>query len=155
MTSAAVMTLPFRPNLWISARLLPLLVVGRSLGQILAMATPDKSELTYPGLPAGEIVKAVKRVAARPWLMRDRRCLREGLLAFRFLRLAGHRPVLHFGVAPATLGEKRPRAHCWVSLDGDIILNPSTEPMVELFSHDGPGAAPGAEDINLNDVTDG
>ena len=149
------MTLPLRLNVWIFSKLLPLLVIRRSLERILAMATPDKSEPSYSDISPGEIIMAVKRAAARPWRMRDRRCLREGLLAFRFLRLAGHSPVLHFGVAPDTLGDKRPRAHCWVSLNGDTILNPATEPMVELFSHDGLHAVNGVGNLNMNDVIDG
>jgi len=149
------MTMPLRLNVWIFAKLLPVLVLRRSLERILAMATPRSEEPAYIGIPPAGIIAAVKRAAARPWRMRDRRCLREGLLAFRFLRLAGHHPVLHFGVAPQTLGNKRPRAHCWVSLNGDTVLNPATEPMVELFSHDGTAPARNAATLSLNDVTDG
>jgi hypothetical protein len=68
--------------------------------------------------------------------MRGRRCLREGVLAFHYLARAGHRPVLHFAVAPSSMATAKPRAHCWISIGGEIVMNPPSEAMVELFRHD-------------------
>jgi hypothetical protein len=69
--------------------------------------------------------------------MRARRCLREGLLGFRFLRLAGFYPVLHFGVEPESVAAEHLRAHCWITLADSCVLNPPSETMVRLFSWDG------------------
>jgi hypothetical protein len=129
--------LPFTPSLWIAARLMPLWAKRGALDDILRRATPAAGESAYRELPPGEIVGAVKAVVRRPWRMRGRRCLREGLLAFRYLTLAGYRPVLHFGLVAGTITTPRPRAHCWIVLDGKTILNPAQEPMIELFAYDG------------------
>ncbi len=101
------------------------------------MAMPAGPSPRYEGVPAEQIIDFVKQAARRPWFMRDRRCLREGLLAFRYLSLAGHRPELHFSIAPSSLTASRPRAHCRVVLDGKTVLNPCPEPMVDLFAYDG------------------
>ncbi|HEX6000466.1 MAG TPA: lasso peptide biosynthesis B2 protein, partial [Hyphomicrobiaceae bacterium] len=77
----------------------------------------------------------VKRATRRPWLMRDRPCLRQGLLAMRFLRLAGYRPVLHFAIDRTSVSRDVLSAHCWVSLDGEVLLNPATPSMVEILSY--------------------
>ncbi len=127
---------PFRLNLLVAARLLPAFVKRVSLADTLKLATPAAGARGYEELKPGEIVGAVVRATRRPWLMRDRRCLRQGVLAFHFLTLAGHRPVLHFGVVPSTMSLPRPRAHCWVTVQGFIILNPPMEPMVEILAHD-------------------
>lgn len=134
--------LPFRWNLWVAARLLPMFAKRRALGEILQRATPDPAARAYGDLPPGEMIAAVKAVVARPWRMRGRRCLREGLLAFHYLSLAGHRPVLHFAIVPKTALTNRPRAHCWVSVAGETVMNPPLEPMLDLFSYDGRAAMP-------------
>jgi len=68
--------------------------------------------------------------------MRDRRCLREGLLAFRFLSMAGHTPVLRFGVerGSVALGQSL-SAHCWIDVENETILNPPLPDMVEILCH--------------------
>ncbi len=129
--------LPFEISLWIGARLITFFAVRRPLGDLLRGATPATTASNCAGRTPDEIVAAVKRVASRPWLMRKRRCLREGLLAFHYLSLAGHSPVLHFGVVAAFMRASVPRAHCWVSVEGKTVLNPPAEPMVQVFSYDG------------------
>jgi hypothetical protein len=133
-------SVPFSINLWLAARLLPFLVKNRPLDEILARATPETGVTGYGEIPAPEIIEKVKRVVARPMRMRGRRCLREGLLAFHYLALAGHRPLLHFGLVPQTITSAHPRAHCWITIDGAIALNPPAEPMIELFAYDGSSA---------------
>ena len=135
-------TVPFEWNLWIAARLLPLFTKRRPLAEILQRATPPDGERAFGDYSSDRIVAAVKAVVARPWRMRGRRCLREGLLAFRYLSLAGYRPKLHFGLVPRSAMTPRPRAHCWVSLDGNTVLNPPQEPMLVLFEYDGKQAIP-------------
>ncbi len=134
--------LPFGLNLWIAARLLPQVMKFRQLDDILRRATPEKAMRAYDDLKADEIIGAVKKSVARPWRMRGRRCLREGLLAFHYLKLAGYAPVLHFGLVPKTITTTRPKAHCWISLNGTIVLNPPVVPMLDLFAYDGADSMP-------------
>ena len=151
MTSRAVHAC--RREVWLAARLLPVLASHRSLDALLRLATPKRPSPRYAGIEAREIVDIVKRAARRPWVMRDRRCLREGLLAFRFLRLAGFHPELQFSIAPSSLSESRPRAHCRVELDGETILNPCPEPMADLFSYDGGTISRDAGHLRASDIT--
>jgi hypothetical protein len=65
--------------------------------------------------------------------MRDRPCLREGLLAYRFLAEAGYRPRLHFGVDPGIMASASTVAHCWVTLDGATVIGGSRTPFVEVL----------------------
>jgi hypothetical protein len=128
---------PFSASVWIAARLLPACVGSSDLDRLLSLATPRPGASGYPTLSAAEIAAAIKRAARRPWVMRDRRCLREGLLAFRYLSLAGHRPLLHFAVEPGSLSESRLSAHCWITVDGQVLMNPPTSTMMPLFAWDG------------------
>jgi hypothetical protein len=134
--------LPFRSDLWVAARLMPMFTKRNDLEPLLLMATPAPGLCVYDDLTAREIIDAVKASVARPWRMRGRRCFREGLLAFHYLALAGHAPLLHFGVVPQSLSGKKPAAHCWISIDGKIMLNPPERPMHELFFYDGKSSVP-------------
>jgi len=136
--------LPFAASLWLAARLLPLYAARGSLEDLLAGATPQPGRRDYAEIDPAVIIAAVKRQGKGPWLMRNRRCLREGLLAFHYLALAGHAPRLHFGVVAASLRDVRPRAHCWLTLDGQPTMNPPQEPMVALFAYDGKAMDPAA-----------
>ncbi|MBW7920657.1 MAG: lasso peptide biosynthesis B2 protein [Rubellimicrobium sp.] len=114
------------------ARTLPLrLPHDLPFERMLALATPpDGAPLR--GIGADEIARRVHRATRHPLLMRDRRCLREGVLCFRFLRMAGFDPRLHFGVDPASLGRPRLGAHCWVTLDDRTLAGDLGVPMVAL-----------------------
>ncbi|MBU2193131.1 MAG: lasso peptide biosynthesis B2 protein [Alphaproteobacteria bacterium] len=144
--------LPFRWHLWIVARYLPVLAKRSPLKRLLDFATPARTVPAYEALSAEVILQAVTEVTARPLRMRGRRCLREGLLAFRFLSLAGYRPVLHFGLLPDTARSDHPRAHCWVDLDGRTVLNPATVRTVELFSYNGQGVGSAPEGLRFEDA---
>jgi hypothetical protein len=124
----------FRLALWWDARTLPFRVSRDNLTEVLAIAdgavTPGLA-----GLPLADIIRRVKRTTRRPWLMTDRRCLREGLLAYRFLRAAGYKPELHFGVDRDSIREPSMRAHCWVVVGGEIVLNPPDPSMVTVLRH--------------------
>ncbi len=87
--------------------------------------------------PPREIIAAVQHVLARPFRMRGRRCLREGLAAFHFLRLGGHPAVLHFGIDRTTTKAAKLKGHCWISLDGAVVLNAPSPQFVELFAYRG------------------
>jgi len=142
MTDGPLLRALFRAHLWLSARLLPFSVGRRSFEAVLKHA-PLQSATPYRGLPASYIVAKVNRAVRHPWLMRDRRCLREGLLGHRFLRLAGFDPELRFGVDPKSMQAPSLAAHCWVCLDGKPVVSDSLPGMVEIYRH-GPAAKAGA-----------
>jgi hypothetical protein len=133
----------FRLELWLRARLLPLRLAGRdTLAGMLALAEPA-GRRHFSGLSSAYVVRAVRRTLRHRLLMRDRPCLREGILAYRFLAEAGYRPQLHFGVDPGIVASDRAVAHCWVTLDGATVIGDSETPYVEIHVHPGgSGAAP-------------
>jgi hypothetical protein len=132
LTISRLQRLRFRLALWWAARTLPLRIAGKDFAALL----PAMSQhAPYGGLPAAYILKRVKRTVRRPLLMRDRRCLREGLLAIDFLIAAGYQPELHFGVERHSVNAARLAAHCWVVLDGNTVLNPPSHGMVPIFAH--------------------
>jgi hypothetical protein len=133
----------FRLSLRAWALLLPQLAVRRGLDPLLALTRVGPDE-HYRGLSPGYIVRCVKRTTRRPWLMRGRPCLRQGLLAMRFLRLAGYRPVLHFAIDRTSVTRSVLAAHCWVTLDGEVLINPATPDMVEILSYADGRIAPSA-----------
>jgi len=124
--------LRFRIALWCWARVLPALVWRRDLTSLMALTKPAP-RVPYRGLAAEYIVRRVKKTTRRPWLMRDRPCLRDGILAMRFLRLAGYEPTLHFGLDKNSVGADTLSAHCWVALNNKIMLNPPTPSMIEIL----------------------
>lgn len=124
----------FRLWLWLSARTLPFRIVGKSFEQILAISRMDQ-RADFKGLPLDYVSACVRKAVRRPWLMRDRRCLREGLLGFEFLTRAGYLPELHFALDPASLSEDRIRAHCWVCLDGEPVIGDRQGDQVTIFVH--------------------
>ncbi len=124
----------FRVHLWASARLMPVLIGHRSFEEVLKWA-PLSAPTPYRGLSSAYIVASVNRTVRHPWLMRDRRCLREGLLAHRFLRFAGFDPDLRFGVDPKSMQAPRMSAHCWVCLDGRPVVSDSLPGMVQIYRH--------------------
>lgn len=124
--------LRFRIVLWLWARLLPILAWERTLTSLLRLAMPGNSA-PYRGLPADYIARRVKKATRRPWIMSDRPCLREGVLAMRFLRLAGFKPTLHFAVDKSSVTRDVLSAHCWVVLEERVLLNPPTPTMVEIL----------------------
>jgi hypothetical protein len=131
--------LRFRASLWLWARLLPLIAYRRELTPLLELVRAPVTA-PYGGLAVGYIAKRVKRASRRPWAMRDRRCLREGLLAYRFLSLAGYAPSLHFGVERSSTTKERVSAHCWVDVGAETVLNPPSAGMVEIFRYGTGGA---------------
>lgn len=120
-----------RSELWLHARVLPLLAARWSFRDALAYAHADPAA-RYEGLSAELIARWVQRATRKPWLMRKRRCLRQGLLGARFMRLAGHDCELHFGIDRASLDADKLSAHCWVVLDGRSVLNTILDDMVVI-----------------------
>jgi hypothetical protein len=116
---------------------LPFVARGSRMDRLLAASMPAPGVVRYPDLSIETVVDAVKRATARPWRMRGTRCLREGVLAFRFLRLAGHPAVIAFGVERDSIGSKSLKAHCWVTVDGRPVINPPYPGIVPVMAHDG------------------
>jgi hypothetical protein len=135
--------LRFRTALWVAARTMPLRVRGMGLKVLLELYEPGRSR-PFVGVEPGEMLKAVRRVTHHPWGMRDRRCLRQGLLAYRYLSMAGFAPALHFGVDRNSISDPKISAHCWIVLDGKVVLNPPSDAMVTVFVYDGPPSLAGA-----------
>jgi hypothetical protein len=127
--------LRFRAALWLWARLVPVLAWRSDLVTLLQRVSP-RTRTPYLGLPANVIAHQARRSVRRPHFMADRPCLREGVLADRFLRLAGYAPELHFGVERQSIDQSKLRAHCWVVLDNKIILNPPTSAMIKILVRD-------------------
>ncbi len=127
----------FYVELWLTARLLPLLIAGRDLASILRLAEGN-GRTPYRGLDPKLISAAVMRTTRKPWLMRKRRCFRQGLLGLRFLKKAGYDPALHFGIDANSLETPIVSAHCWVVLDGQPIISDILEDMVEVHIHTSP-----------------
>lgn len=134
-TPSRMLLLRLAADAFAQARLLPLrLPRDLPFEQMLELATPP-DDTPYRGLSAEVIAATVNRAVRHPLLMRDRRCLREGVLCFRFLRAAGFEPRLHFGVEPGSVSAGHLSAHCWVTLDGKTLAGATTTPMVALHVH--------------------
>jgi hypothetical protein len=138
-----LLDLRFRTALWIAARTMPLRVRGMGLKPLLELYEPGRAR-PFVGVESAEMLEAVRRVTHHPWGMRDRRCLRQGLLAYRYLSMAGLAPALHFGVDRNSISDPKISAHCWIVLDGKVVLNPPGEAMVTVFVYDGPRSLAGA-----------
>ncbi|MEL6920621.1 MAG: lasso peptide biosynthesis B2 protein [Pseudomonadota bacterium] len=111
-----------RRTLYWHARFLPAYVAKRNLQSILRYLDVEH-EQRFDGIEPARIRAWVLRATRKPWLMRNRRCLRQGLLGTRFMLKAGHKPDLVFGVDPASLKAPSIEAHCWVELGGEPVLN--------------------------------
>jgi hypothetical protein len=105
---------------------------NRPLSWVLSFA--DRAPgATYSGLTPEYILRHVVKVTSRPFFMRERRCLRQGLLAFRFMRAGGYDAELHFGIDRSHLQDMR--AHCWIVHDGHIVLNPPDAQTQTILIH--------------------
>lgn len=132
MSDALLTRLRFRIDLWWTARLLPFrLWRERPLNEVLSLTRPTPYR-SYIGLPRAYILKRVLRTTRRPILMRDRRCLRQGILALQFMTAAGYKSELHFGIDQTSL-DRTIAAHCWLVHQGQVVLNPPDQATVPIF----------------------
>lgn len=121
--------------------LIPGLALQTNLSRLLSWTSPGSGQ-PYRGLGAETIWRCCHRTVKRPRLMRDRPCLREGLLLNRFLIMAGYEPTLYFGVDRQSLHEPNVRAHCWVRL-GTRVFNPPEPGTIEIHAHASPASQSG------------
>ncbi|MEO8668068.1 MAG: lasso peptide biosynthesis B2 protein [Bauldia sp.] len=133
-SAALLRRVRFRTELWLRARLVPLQARGRRFDSVLKLAGPTRRD-NYTGLAVAYVAESIQRVTRHPWTMRNNRCLRQGLLGFRFLGEAGFRPELHFGVDPASMTADRLSAHCWVCIDGKPVLGDRLPGMATIYVH--------------------
>jgi hypothetical protein len=134
MPLSLVKRVRFRAELWLAARLLPFQIAGKSFEDVLAVV-PSQPSRIYRGLPAHYISKAVRKATRNPILMRDRKCLRQGLLAFGYMAQAGLRPELRFGIKPDSMNAAALAAHCWVCIDNVPVLSDKDPDMVTIHVH--------------------
>jgi hypothetical protein len=127
--TASKLPLKLRFALWARSVVLPDLSRWVSLDRLLRSYEPRRVSADWARYSAAEILAVVDRHLSGCRRMRGRRCLRRGLLAYYFLRLAGHPAVLHFGVFPRPQG--RALAHCWTSV-GALVDDPPSEECVEM-----------------------
>jgi hypothetical protein len=132
--SEAWARLCFRIELFVHQHLLPLRIWRADMRQILTSFEP-KASTVYSRLDSAYIMRRVRKAVRPPVLMRERPCLREGLLAYHFLRKAGYDPALVFGVDAASLHSVKPEAHCWIRLDGKDVFNPPNRDMTIVLRH--------------------
>ncbi|MEE9374728.1 MAG: lasso peptide biosynthesis B2 protein [Rhizobiaceae bacterium] len=123
-----------RADIWFHAKLMPLVLKFQSFSTMLNNADVANVD-RYQGVPTEAISKLVIRSTHHPWFMRNRRCLRQGLIGYQFMRKAGYRPELHFGVEVESLDAPNINAHCWVVLDGKPVLNDILAGMETIFIH--------------------
>jgi Transglutaminase-like superfamily len=127
--------LGFLPNLEILllARFLPLLLYRQDLNATLKTIDVG-AHIRFENVLPDTIRDRVISVTHRPWLMRNRRCLRQGILGMRYLRKAGYNPVLKFGIDTRSVSKNKIAAHCWVELNGKPLINDIMEHMVVIHT---------------------
>ena len=131
---APALSLKMRAAVWVRSVVLPDLSRVAALERLLRWYTPRAATAPWSGRGVDEILAHVDRHLSGCRRMRGRRCLRRGLLAFYFLRLAGHPAVLHVGVFARPQG--RTLAHCWTTV-GELIDDPPQAPCTPVLAWDG------------------
>ena len=118
----AALTLPLLySSVWTAARWLPYAISGRNLSEILELMD-KKSRKTFWKSTPEDISRAIDFATACPIFMRGRRCLRQGLLGYKFLKASGFTPELIFSVDKASVDTNCLRAHCWVEVNGQAVV---------------------------------
>lgn len=123
-----------RAHVWLVAGLLPLAVRFIGLKRLLRMLTPPRWWRPYRRVPPKRLLATVRRRLVRPIHMKRRRCLRQGLLTYHFLMLAGIDAVVRFSVCPDRPGDLRMHAHCWVTVGEKCVTFPAGDDSVEMMT---------------------
>lgn len=130
LPSHAIQLWVLRLHLGMLAAILPDTSRRLPLQQLLRLFTPDRPSRFYSGITEEQLMTILQRRLAHPWRMRGRRCLREGLLCFYFLRLLGVPAELHFGVFEEARHHEY--AHCWVMVEGRCVTKPPEQNYVTI-----------------------
>jgi hypothetical protein len=130
-----------RWHVWLVATAAPVLVRMFSLRRLLGLLTPASGLRPYAHVPPERISEMVRRRLERPRNMRRRACLREGLVLFHFLRLAGLPAELHVGIYPPSSDPRRLHGHCWVTVGGQCFSSPPGSPAAEMAEFGGQESA--------------
>lgn len=93
-----------------------------------------KNDVKFSNIDQVLICKCVGLTTRKPWLMRDRRCLRQSLLAMKFLRKANLAPTINFGVDINSMSSPSLSAHCWVEINNHPVMNDIMEDMIVVYS---------------------
>ena len=126
-----------RGHIGVLATLMPLAVRLVTVQRLVRLLTPPRWLRPYAAVTAPEMAGFVAHRLRRPRMMRRRTCLRQGLVLFHFLRLAGLPAAVHFGIFSPATDPRRLHGHCWVTL-GDVCLSPPPEePVAVLLSRGG------------------
>ncbi len=120
-----------RAGLWLRSALLPDLTRWMTLHRLLHYYTPRHTSPAWTCLSAEEILFHIDHHLAKCRRMRGRRCLRRGLLAFYYLRLAGYPAVIRFGYFINSPGKTK--SHCWNTV-GELVDDPPRSPVVEILA---------------------
>ena len=124
-----------RIHIWLVATVILLPIKLLPLKRLLQLLTPTTSFGLYRSIQPEQITEMVQHRLRRPRHMRARKCLREGLTLFHFLRLAGAPAEIHIAVHTPTADSKRIRAHCWVVLDGVALTEPIRGPGTTILTY--------------------
>jgi hypothetical protein len=124
----------FRARLWFNARMLPFRIAGKDFATILKTYEREGPART-PHWPVAYLERTVRWAVRGPILMRDRRCLRSGLLGYAALKEAGYTPELRFSVDRKSVATERLSAHCWVCVDGVPVINQPMPDHVVVFNY--------------------
>lgn len=130
---------------------IPYLAKTDKLETLILKCEPNNTNLFW-GIPASRIRRHVRRATRKPYFMRHRRCLREGLLLYRFLTLAGYKPTIHFGIDRTSIESEIMSAHCWVKCDDELFLPPD-ENTIEIAQYSKQERVTGVQNVRLNHLS--
>lgn len=121
-------------DLWVHARLLCFRVPKRShFSTVISLL--GRVQITPPAhMNPDQIAAIVLNVTRRPWMMRDRRCLRQGILAYWCFKAGGYEPRIHFAIDLGSLQTEKTKAHCWITIEGRSVMNDSLPDMQTFFT---------------------
>ena len=123
-----------RGHVWLAAAIVPLLVRLLPIRLLVSVMTPPRWLHLYRRVPAERMAAVVAHRLRRPRVMRRRACLRQGLVLFHVLRLAGRPAVLHFGVYPPSVDPRRLHGHCWVTVNDVCLSAPPDQPAAVVMT---------------------
>jgi len=120
-------------EIWLATITLPFWLYKKDFAATLKYFDVNSDD-KFKNIDQTLIYNCIGLTTKKPWLMRDRRCLRQGLLAMRFLKKASFEPTIHFGVDMNTMSSPSLSAHCWVEINNIPVMNDILEDMIIVHS---------------------